>query len=188
VSRVGAGGVHLDLPDIDYRTGDTGDTMRRLVGKLTDQVRTAESLWLPVGLGRHPDHLLTLKAGLAAWRASHRPPLHLYADLPYASTFNWPSWVTDGSRAVLPLAWTRHLLRWRRHHAAMQWSGALASSGLPVRRLTPTVSRLSPEQLAAKLQALEPYRDQTDQLTYGPGGTWTLAQAVEVESWWTLRT
>ncbi|MBK5305580.1 MAG: PIG-L family deacetylase [Frankiaceae bacterium] len=186
VSRVGAQPVHLDLLDCDYRVADDRTRLADLERALAAVVGSAESLWLPVALGRHPDHVLALKAGLAVWRSSHRPPLTLYADLPYASTFGWPRWVINGGRPRLPLAWSRHVLRWRRHEVAMQWSGALATSGVPVHRLTPTVRPVIGSDLVDKLTALEPYSEQTAQLTYGPGGTWTLAQSLEYEAWWTL--
>jgi hypothetical protein len=67
----------------------------------------------------------------------------------------------------------------------MQWSAALAYHGL--RRSVPNVVRpLTPDEVQAKLAALEPYREQLDHLSYGPYGSWSLEDAMAYESWWDL--
>ena len=112
--------------------------------------------------------------------------MRVFADQPYACGWGWPAWVEGGGTPRFPYAWTRHVLRRRRDDMATQWSSALAKLRLP-RGLPHQVVGLGEEQLDAKLAALQPYREQLDQLTYGPHGAWTLRQAMAYEAWWVLR-
>jgi hypothetical protein len=48
-------------------------------------------VYVPAGLGSHPDHQLVRRYGRMLFRAGM--PVTLYADLPYCVTHGWPHWV-----------------------------------------------------------------------------------------------
>jgi LmbE family N-acetylglucosaminyl deacetylase len=79
LSFVGARSLHLEFVDDPYRAAfpvaEVAAALRQFAAR---DVR----LWVPMGLGRHPDHEGVREASLAAGRASCR--LLFYADLPHA--------------------------------------------------------------------------------------------------------
>lgn len=79
---------HLNLLESQYQ--EWPHTVNDLQ-PLTSLMSGYEKVWLPAGIGLHPDHVLVRQAGLAA-RGERK--VILYADLPYAVRFGWPSWLT----------------------------------------------------------------------------------------------
>ena len=81
----------LGLLDHQYRTRDhlPSEVRAALAGELAG----VTSLLLPAAVGRHPDHLLARDAGLVLAREAGLA-VRLYADVPHATPFGWPSAVT----------------------------------------------------------------------------------------------
>jgi len=100
------GPIRLGLPELLYRrrsdgrprvqsladifgtlepcdSADVNTVAQSLVGVIED--RKPRSIYVPLGLGRHVDHLLVRQASEIAWRECGLPtPLKYYADVPYA--------------------------------------------------------------------------------------------------------
>lgn len=155
--------VHLDLLDEQYRADQDapGDELTAL---LQTHLADSEEVWLPAGLGRHTDHLLTRDAALAATaRTGQR--LRLYADLPYAGQPAWPAEVTGGARDRA----RRYLLSaLRRPTPTQEWRSTLADAGLDRRLGARTVSKLDHRELRSKLHAIRHYTSQLEALGCGP--------------------
>jgi hypothetical protein len=85
---------NLPLLDDRYRrpTGSVLD-LNDLDRALTAEVQSASHVYVPAGIGAHPDHLLARRYGRMLLR--HGMPVTLYAELPYCIFHGWPSWV-DG--------------------------------------------------------------------------------------------
>lgn len=79
---------HLNLLESQYQ--DRPYTINDLQ-PLTALISDYAEVWLPAGIGLHPDHVLVRQAGLVA---QGEREVTLYADLPYAARFGWPSWLT----------------------------------------------------------------------------------------------
>ena len=78
----------------------------------------------------------------------------LYADLPYATNFGWPSWVTGETPDP-------HLV------PDAAWAGVLATVAAP-EHLEPVVAHLDDAERTAKLAALRCYESQWPALEGGP--------------------
>lgn len=136
----------LDLPAAQYRFADLD--FADLVSSLRREFEGEDDVWVPAAIGGHPDHLATRDAALAAVRElPERPEVTLYADVPYALRYGWPSWV-DGRepRPYLSIdAW-------------LDWE--LAERGLDSVALKPQVAELSPAERLLKADAVRAYRSQ----------------------------
>jgi LmbE family N-acetylglucosaminyl deacetylase len=172
LTLLGARPVHLDFQDGAYRPAAADDDVPdRLVTALRPLLAEAGQVLAPAAFGGHPDHLLARHAALAA-----SPPgrTRLYADLPYAARWGWPSWV----RGWAPLR--RCVRRARRASPARdpdrEWARILA--GLSA--LAADVHRLTPTERADKQRALACYASQLPSL--GLDGPGSAALAYEV-SW-----
>lgn len=100
----GAASVHLGLSDAPYRDGFP---VERAAAELAPALPASGPVWVPAGIGSHPDHVGTREAtlsvpGMAAAR------LRFYADCPYAWAFGWDA--TDGERTG-DHRWQPHLDR-----------------------------------------------------------------------------
>lgn len=86
--------IHLDFLDAPYREeADPGG----LDAALRSVIPTGTRFVLgPSAIGSHVDHVATRDALLRVLSESEDHDLRLYADLPYAAYFGWPTWVTGG--------------------------------------------------------------------------------------------
>jgi LmbE family N-acetylglucosaminyl deacetylase len=141
--------VHLDEPEALYRDGDPD--LRRTVERMTELFKVAREVWLPAAIGGHRDHVFARDAGLRAAAAAGHAQVVLYADFPYVISYGWPSWVTG--RPADPYV-----------DSAFWLADQLDSAGLDQSLLTATVTRLSPEQRAAKAEIIAVYRTQAPAL------------------------
>jgi LmbE family N-acetylglucosaminyl deacetylase len=144
--------VYLPFLDGQYRTD--APTPTELSSAIGGAVGAASTLYAPAGIGSHADHLLVRRVAVELSRRI-RLPLNLYAELPYAVRFGWPSWVS-GAPADPRLV------------ADADWEPVLGSTGLPRAALEPRVRRLDDDQMAAKLTAMKRYRTQFPLLNHGP--------------------
>jgi len=149
---LGCTAVYLDLPEKEHREAAVGDLCERL----RPFVETRDEIWVPAGIGGHPDHVATRDAVLAARAgAAGHAEVMLYADLPYAVRYGWPSWVagTAALEFLDPDAWL---------------NGELTTRGLDPAQLTPSVVTLDTELRAKKERAVQAYRTQLAALGLGP--------------------
>lgn len=127
---LGCAALRMSEPERQYR--DKPVDLDLLAGRLRAVVEGAAEVWLPAGIGQHPDHVAARQAGLrAVLSASPAPAVLLYADLPYTIEYGWPSWMTGEPkpRFLDPDVWLEH---------------ELVRAGL------------SPEDLTAKIFELDP--------------------------------
>jgi LmbE family N-acetylglucosaminyl deacetylase len=82
---VGAAMARLGVCDEPYQAGFPHD---EVVAELTRALAPAGKIWVPAGLGGHPDHVATREAVLAAEPAAGGR-VRFYADCPYAFVFGW---------------------------------------------------------------------------------------------------
>jgi len=85
--------VNLPFLDNQYRT-QAGPPLEQLDRAIAQHAPSASRVYVPAGVGGHPDHLLVRRYGRMLARAGI--PTTLYVDLPYCVAHGWPHWV-DGS-------------------------------------------------------------------------------------------
>jgi len=172
-----AGRSPLNLPFLDrqYRRPWQTPSLRQLDDALADRVPRARALYAPAGLGfaPQPDHALVRTYALAA--ARNRIPLWLYADVPYAVTFGWPSWVTESE----PDAHLDVDAYWE--HVVDEIAGFGALRGAHV-------ARLASEDAARKLAAMQAYRTQFRALDGGAIGLLRNPLVHPFEVFWEAKT
>ena len=148
----GRSAVYLPFLDGHYRAEAPAGP--EVAAAIDAALPAASMLYAPAGIGGHVDHLLVRDVAI---ELSHRlgMPLCLYAELPYAVRFGWPSWVTGAAadpRVVVDA----------------DWEPALGSAPLQRAALASRVRRLDDAQIAAKLAAMKRYRTQFPLLNHGP--------------------
>src|SRR5689334_18741285 len=85
--------IHLDFLDAPYVANRAADV--EIVAAVKSRLpRDVKQLWVPAGIGGHPDHVATADAGRAL-ADELGLELVVFADYPYAAFFGWPSWVTQ---------------------------------------------------------------------------------------------
>jgi LmbE family N-acetylglucosaminyl deacetylase len=145
-----AGRAATNLPFLDhmYRRCVPPPSLSDLDDAVSRLVPAASGVYAPVGVD-HRDHRLVRR--YAALIGRNGVPLQLYADLPYATRFGWPDWVTG--RPSDP-----HL------DVDAHWE---TNPFIPDRRGARVVA-LGDQRSAAKLAALRAYRSQLPALDAGP--------------------
>jgi hypothetical protein len=137
---------------------------------------SAREVWLPAGIGRHPDHQLV--RDVARRLCPPGASVFLYADLPYAADPSWPRHLKEPWPHLL-----RHLApalarstrdpgwnRWVRH---LQVEDPVAFGGI-IRG-----KRLSSRRSREKWRAVSCYASQIDALRLTPEG-------LRREAWWAM--
>jgi LmbE family N-acetylglucosaminyl deacetylase len=102
-------------------------------------------LHAPAALDGHRDHRIVRAAALELRHRGHE--VALYADVPHATLYGWPAWVT-GERADPHLDPGAH------------WEHQMRGTGLSLRELPHRVRELSPAERERKLAAVRAYRTQ----------------------------
>lgn len=163
--------IHLDFLDSQYREAPVD--LEAVATEIRERLRAVSAIYAPAGIGDHPDHR-DVRAVAVALAAATGAPLRVYAELPYAVDWGWPSWVTG--EAPRP-----HLV------PDAFWGPSLESLG-GVEALDPTVHRLDERQSAAKLEAIHRYATQFAMLDGSPPGRLSHPQHLAFELDWTVRT
>jgi LmbE family N-acetylglucosaminyl deacetylase len=163
----GRDAVCLDLLDEQHRTEPLAP--EPLVDLLRSSIPAGSRVVAPAALGGHADHALARDAGLRLTEDGYE--LELYADLPGASRYGWPTWVTGDEP-------DRHV------DVDAYWHWLFAEAGLDPDGLRPRVHRLHGPQHVLKREALRHYRTQLpalrglapldDPVALGYEVTWTL--------------
>ena len=161
--------VNLDLVDNQHRGGARPPSHAEIDRALTAQVARASVVYAPAVLGVvHPDHLLVREYALALTGVEVR----LYADLPYAIEYGWPSWVTGDTpdpRLAPEVFWE---LTPNRHVGAPEGAD---------------VVRLDADAAARKLTAMQTYATQWPMLDRGPIGLLANPRVHAFEVFWPAR-
>ncbi|MDQ1625860.1 MAG: hypothetical protein QOJ49_1358 [Actinomycetota bacterium] len=143
--RLGCAAAHLGALDSQYRSGPSD--LAPAIAQLADLFAAATEVWLPAGIGGHPDHLAARDAGLAGLDGVDRCT-HFYADIPYAVTEGWPDWVTSADPDPDP-------------QESAAWIGPrFAAVHADAPSLRPAVHRLDDRQLSRKQAAIGEYVSQ----------------------------
>lgn len=133
----------LGLLDDQYRTDPLP------LGSIVERMRAAAPegamLAVPAALAGHTDHELVRDAGLTL--REEGAGLLIYADLPHAILYGWPSWVT-GERPDPAL------------DVGGYWQHTLSVAGIEPDTLRAEVVELDEERRARKLEALRRYHTQ----------------------------
>lgn len=167
---LGATTDRLSLLDSQYRTGPADHD--EIVAQLRPLLAGLPEVHVPSAIGRHPDHVATRDAALAA--VGPDTEVLLYADLPYTLAFGWPSWV-DGS-APDPLL------------DPGRWIAAeIADAGLDPTTLIALPRSLTAEAAARKQAAASAYTSQLPALDALAGGRLTDGDASRFELAWRQR-
>jgi LmbE family N-acetylglucosaminyl deacetylase len=144
--------AHLDS---QYRAASEAPGLAVLDAGVADVAPSASRVYVPAGVGGHPDHLLARRYGRMLLRAG--VPVTLYVDLPYCVLHGWPHWVdgreSDPNRNV-DAFW-------------MSFLGGFPE--MPPLR-SARVERLGDEVAEAKLAAMRCYGTQLPGLEYGARG------------------
>jgi len=152
LARAGREPVNLALLDAQYRPDPQALRLHELDSALSAQVRSASRLYVPAGIGAHPDHVFVRRYGRLLLRFG--VPVTLYADLPYCIFHGWPRWVDGEERDLAP-------------NVDAYWESFLGA----VEEMPPLqdaeIVRLDEAQREAKLAAMRSYRTQYPSLNYG---------------------
>jgi LmbE family N-acetylglucosaminyl deacetylase len=124
-----------------------------LVDALGAQLAGATEVWVPAGIGCHPDHLAVRDAAMAT--ADPAAQIHHYADVPYSVRYGWPPSVT-GRPPASPYVDVDFWL-----------AEELADAGLDAAGLVCSVHRLGPEEQRRKVAAMTCYATQIPALDVG---------------------
>lgn len=163
--------VGLGFLDAQYRDGVALDEAA-LRESFEREPASASALFAPAGIGGHPDHLAVRAAALGV-AAKSGIPLHLYAELPYATRFGWPHWVTGEppDPALVP---------------DERWGHALGDLPFGREQLDAHPLRLPEDEAARKLRAMRAYATQFRALDGGPLGLLSQPSVLPFEVSWTV--
>jgi LmbE family N-acetylglucosaminyl deacetylase len=166
--------VRLDFPDGQHLAdAPSRPDLDAAAEALRPHLAGALEVWLPTGIGGHPDHLAARDAAVAATECG--AVVHHYADVPYSVLYGWPPSV-DGST------------RWSPYLDVDQWlTDELADAGLDEALLVRSVHRLDEEAQRQKVKAVASYRTQIPALDQGGALADGNPAVVGFEVSWTRR-
>jgi LmbE family N-acetylglucosaminyl deacetylase len=149
LARAGREPENLGLPDGQYR--DAAPEPEAIAASIARAAGEGARLLAPAALDGHRSHRLVLAAALALHRAG--TAVALYADIPHATRYGWPAWVTGGE----PAPHLRPEELWNRHAAV---------AGIELEALEPAVHALDGSALEAKRGAVRAYATQLPALEH----------------------
>jgi LmbE family N-acetylglucosaminyl deacetylase len=169
LALAGRRSVGLGLPDQQHRHDPL--PAERLGAALAAAVPAVSAIYAPAAIGGHADHVMV--AALALELRAAGIPVRLWADVPYAVEYGWPSWVTGGERHP-------------RIDPDPMWERFLHD--LPCERaaLVPEPRRLGDAEAAAKLEAMRAYGSQFPALDLAPIGRLSHPYVHGYEVLWTV--
>ena len=150
-----AGTEPQNLGFLDEQYRDDAQPLEPVIEAIVDRLEPGATLYAPAALGFASfDHRLVRAAGMALAARDH--PLRLYADVPHAVIFGWPSWVTGRTGPVDP---------------APAWEHQLATTGIPLEHLSASVHPLRADEEERKVEAVRAYATQLPALDAMCGGS-----------------
>lgn len=167
---IGSRPVHLPFPEEQFRDG-LPDAVG-CTGELALLLARADAVWVPAGIGGHPDHLLARNLALAALPDDGRPAVGFYGDFPYMASYGWPSWATGrpAERYLDSAAWLEVELQ---------------NIGFRETELTREVVTLTESERQLKATSIAEYRSQLPALRLDDSWIGTRPDALHYEVRWT---
>lgn len=163
--------ANLGFLDAQYRKTSRQPLLREIDVATCAIGPAASAVYAPACLGfGHEDHLLVRRYALSLRAAG--VPVVLYADVPYATQYGWPGWVTGSGPDP-------HL------DAEVTWESGLRPLGLD--RSAAHVVRLEDGEATRKLAAMRAYATQYAALNQGPIGALDNPRIHGHEVYWRLR-
>ena len=163
--------IELDFLDTPYRSGP--HDVEAIADALVAVLRGRKGqVFLPAGIGLHPDHTAVRDAGLLALSRLHRPRCGIFADLPYASHYGWAPWV-EGTPADPYLDIDAYY-------------GCALEQIRGWRLSDPQVVTLSAERRTQKLEAMRRYATQFPAIESGPSRALSHPTRLPYEVFWEL--
>ena len=175
MSLLAARGRYLDEREWQYRQAESAPDVDDLAARIAEHLTSADEVWLPAAIGRHPDHVLARDAGLRAAAAAGHGDVVLYADFPYVITYGWPSWVSGqpADPYLNPEIWLAE---------------QLTAAGLDAPVRSAEVVTLSSAQRAAKTKIIAAYRTQASALDLTAAALAREPAKLDFELCWRLTT
>ena len=171
----GVPAVRLHYLDSQYRKTPRADTdaIASTLAEMIESDVDIDAVWLPAGIGGHPDHVATRTAGLAAVADFEHLAVFLYADFPYVVTFGWPSWAVNG--ATEPY-----------RNGAAFLDAEMRAQGLTGMALQREIIHADDTGVKRKRHAIEAYRSQLPALNLHPATLDANPDLLRVELAWRL--
>jgi LmbE family N-acetylglucosaminyl deacetylase len=167
LALAGREGTYLNFVERQY--GVEPPSAEELAAVLRERVPARSEVFAPAGIGDHSAHVLTRQAALRL--AGEGRTVHFYADLPYATEFGWPAWVTGEE----PDSYRDVDAAWRADAEPLLEAG-----------YQPQAVTLSDDVRARKAKALKLYRSQLSALDGGPQRRLTHPELLRYEVVWSL--
>jgi LmbE family N-acetylglucosaminyl deacetylase len=101
LALAGRTAVNLDLLEAQYRGGPA--SAEAVATRIAPEVAECDTLYAPVVLGAHVDHVLVRDAALLLEAEGVR--VRLYADLPHGLSRGWPTWVAPDGLPEVDETW-----------------------------------------------------------------------------------
>ena len=170
LALAGRSATNLSLLDEQYRQAEP--PLAEVTAQIEELLTPGARLYAPAAFANHADHRLVREAALELRAGGFA--VSLYADLPHATLYGWPAWVT-GTRASTS-----------RDLAAVTWERSLAATGIGPEEMTPLVHTLDPGARASKLEAVRAYQTQLQGLVELAGRPLSDREALGYEVDWAL--
>jgi LmbE family N-acetylglucosaminyl deacetylase len=165
-----AGREPINLGFLDEQYREAPQPLEPLLEEIAALLPPEAVVYAPAAFADHADHAAVRSVALQLRAAG--ADVSLYADLPHATLYGWPRWVTrTAGRAARDLP-------------DMVWERALSTTGLPFAELRPTVHPLAREEHARKLAAVRMYATQLPALAELAGRPLTEPAALGYEVIW----
>jgi LmbE family N-acetylglucosaminyl deacetylase len=156
-----------NLPFVEAQYRDEKPTLDEVLPAIREHITGTEEVFVPAGIGEHPAHCLIREAGLIL--LGEGVAVSFYADIPYATEFGWPAWVSG--IALEPFL-----------TVDAAWSEALSS--IEAAGCEPRVVALDDDAQQRKAAAMRTYRTQFAALEAGGQQRLTRPELIGFEVAW----
>lgn len=162
-----AGREPINLPFAESQYRDKKPTLDEVLPAIREHVSGDEDIVVPAGIGDHSAHCLLRDAGLTL--LGEGVAVSFYADIPYATEFGWPAWVSG--IALEPFV-----------DVDAAWSEALES--IEAAGCEPRVVQFDDDAQRRKAAAMRTYRTQFAALEAGGQQRLTHPELIGFEVTW----
>lgn len=156
-----------NLPFVEAQYREEKATLDEVLPAIREQLSGDEDVFVPAGIGSHSAHLLIRDAGLIL--LGEGVAVSFYADIPYATEFGWPAWVSG--IALEPFL-----------NVDAAWSEALEP--IEAGGCEPRVVQLDEDAQRRKATAMKTYRTQFAALEAGGQQRLTHPELIGFEVAW----
>lgn len=173
--------IHLDFLDHPFAGVRNTHFVIELAQALLELITPLATVWLPAGIGRHPDHLLARDAGLIAGCSLPSISIGFYAEVSYIARRGWPCWFQRSSRTTRSL-WLEPSV-WIPTEANLSWWRG-AGTVTRICRSLPSVFELTAEEQVDKLHLIRRYVSQAVGLGFDEDGPNARGSRLAYEALW----